>query len=140
MKAESIQEETLPHFLSAFESLTKCNLSIEVHRSLALFITYAFHTSPSSQPRTPKPSSATATRSASPLVPVATRTAQRRYTGELVAPKTLTRKQLGVKILEMYAGLLCDQGGLAEIRKFARAVTNKVSPSARWIDALPQVV
>ncbi|KAH8838367.1 hypothetical protein MCOR27_009468 [Pyricularia oryzae] len=139
MKAESIQEETLPHFLSAFESLTKCNLSIEVHRSLALFITYAFHTSPSSQPRTPKPSSATATRSASPLVPVATRTAQRRYTGELVAPKTLTRKQLGVKILEMYTGLLCDQGGLAEIRKFARAVTNK------WLLCLiseddPQVV
>lgn len=44
-----------------------------------------------------------------------------------MSPKTLTRKQLGVKILEMYTGLLCDQGGLAEIRKFARAVTNKVS-------------
>ena len=39
LKAETISESTLPHFLSSFESLIKCNYNAEVHRSLALFVT-----------------------------------------------------------------------------------------------------
>lgn len=40
--------------------------------------------------------------------------------------KYLTKKQLGIRILEMYTRLLCAQGNLVDIRKFAKTVTNKV--------------
>ena len=39
--------------------------------------------------------------------------------------KTLTKKQLGVRILTLYEQLLCEKGTVANIRKFARTVTNK---------------
>lgn len=40
--------------------------------------------------------------------------------------KCLTKKQLGTKLLGMYAGLLCEEGNTGNIKKFARTVTNKV--------------
>lgn len=39
----------------------------------------------------------------------------------------LTKKEVGVKILELYTRLLCDKSSLGDIRKFARTVTNKVT-------------
>jgi beige protein homolog 1 len=38
----------------------------------------------------------------------------------------MTKKEVGIKILEMYSQLLCERGNLMIIRKFARTVTNKV--------------
>ncbi len=111
----------MPHFMASFESLVKCNYNAEVHRSIALFITYAFHTPPGSLPRTPKPGFATS-RSTTPGLGVL-----RRPTIETGHPsQMLTKKQLGVKILEMYARLLCEKSNLGDIRKFAKTVTNKV--------------
>lgn len=127
MKAETLSEAIMPHFMASFESLVKCNYNAEVHRSIALFITYAFHTPPGSLPRTPKPGFATS-RSTTPGLGVL-----RRPTIEMgTAPSSaagsqmLTKKQLGVKILDMYARLLCEKTNLGDIRKFAKTVTNKV--------------
>lgn len=126
LKAETISEEIIPHFMASFESLVKCNYTAEVHRSIALFITYAFHTPPGSLPRTPKPGS-TSSRSTTPGLGLLRRPTLE--TGSLSAAtgsKMLTKKQLGLKLLEMYTRLLCEKSNAVDIRKFAKTVTNKV--------------
>lgn len=127
LKTETISEGIMPHFMASFESLVKCNYNAEVHRSIALFITYAFHTAPGSLPRTPKPGSV-GSRPVTPGLGMA-----RRPTAETGAPpsaaagtRMLTKKELGVRILDMYARLLCQKSNLTDIRKFAKTVTNKV--------------
>ncbi|VBB72904.1 Putative protein of unknown function [Podospora comata] len=123
LKAETISEDILPHFMASFESLVKCNFNAEVHRSLALFITYAFHTPAGSLPRTPKPISRAGTPSLSNLrrpVPVETGPSSSNGPSRL-----LTKKQLGIKFLEMYTRFLCEKTNPADIRKFAKTVTNK---------------
>lgn len=124
LKAETISEDVMPHFLVAFESLIKCNFNAEAHRTIALFITYTFHSSANSQPRTPRPSSAMG------LTVVAnSRIGLRRSTVDSLNGaniRGLTKKQVGVKILELYTRLLCQKGTFNDIRKFARTVTNKV--------------
>lgn len=127
LKAEPISEDVIPHFLTAFGSLIKCNFNAEVHRTTALFITYTFHSTATSNPRTPQPSSGVGT----PNAAVNSRIGFRRATvdsmhGSGTGLKTLTKKQVGVKILELYTGLLCQKGNYTDIHKFARTVTNKV--------------
>ncbi|KXH48996.1 beige/BEACH domain-containing protein [Colletotrichum salicis] len=123
MKAESISEEVQPHFMAALEQLVKCNYTAEVHRSLALFITYAFHLPTASLVRSPRPVSATAR---TPTSGYARRATFDSNSSSNTSPsRFLTKKQLGAKILGMYSNLLCEKGNLANIRKFARTVTNK---------------
>ncbi|KAF4122915.1 WD repeat and FYVE domain-containing protein 3 [Geosmithia morbida] len=124
VKGEAIAEETMPHFLGAFDVLVKSNLSQEVMRSLALFITHAFHSPPTSLSRTPKPSSSSSRPS--------TATTLRGANTDLVLAsngpsnfKYLPKKTLGTKILVMYSDILCEKGNLSHIKKFARTVTNK---------------
>ncbi|KAK0628604.1 hypothetical protein B0T17DRAFT_159534 [Bombardia bombarda] len=124
LKAETISEDTVPHFMASFESLVKCNFNAEVHRSLALFITYAFHRHSSSLSRTPKPSSAS--RSGTPSPGIQRRPTLETNSSQADPSKLLTKKQLGVRILEMYTRLLCEKNNLVDIRKFAKTVTNKV--------------
>jgi hypothetical protein len=126
LKAETISENIMPHFMASFESLVKCNYNAEVHRSIALFITYAFHTPPGPVSRTPKPASA-GSRSGTPGLGVLRRpTVDMSSSSAAPASKMLSKKQLGVRILEMYTRLLCDKTNLTDIRKFAKTVTNKV--------------
>ncbi|KAI6781909.1 Beige protein-like protein [Emericellopsis cladophorae] len=124
VKGELVAEEVTPHFMEAFEVLVKTNLSQEVMRSLALFITYAFHSPSASVPRTPRPVSATS-RAGTPL-------SARRPVVDLLTGNTpvngvkyLPKKALGIKILVMYSGILCEKGNLNHVKKFARTVTNK---------------
>jgi len=125
LKAETISEDILPHFMESFEILVRCNYSAEVHRSLALFITYAFHTPSGSVLKTPRPGGASHSSSPGPGI-------MKRPTLDLNSvsvaggTKLLTKKQLGVKILEMYTRMLCTKGNIPDIRKFAKTVTNKV--------------
>ncbi|KAH6630350.1 hypothetical protein B0J18DRAFT_488148 [Chaetomium sp. MPI-SDFR-AT-0129] len=125
LKAETISQDILPHFMASFESLVKCNYNAEVHRSIALFITYAFHTPPGSLPRTPKPGS-TSSRAATPGLGVFRRpTTELSPLSSAMGSRMLSKKELGIKILQMYSGLLCEEANLANIRKFAKTVTNK---------------
>ncbi|KAK3310818.1 uncharacterized protein B0T15DRAFT_51070 [Chaetomium strumarium] len=128
LKAETISEDIMPHFMASFESLVRCSYSAEVHRAIALFITYAFHTPAGSRPRTPRPPSILSGRPA----PAAGLSMLRRPTLEgghppspAASSRMLSKKQLGVKILEMYTRLLCEPASVADIRKFAKTVTNK---------------
>lgn len=133
LKAEPVLEDVVPYLVESLECLIKCNYSQEVHRSLALFITYTFHPTSgagSSHPRTPKPQSATS-RSTTP-VPRATLNVGPPI-GLGPPPKVLTRKQLGTRILELYANMLCEKGNVINIRKFARTVTNKVRQKLLYI-------
>ena len=71
LKAESLPENVLPFFMDALQGLVKSSYNTEVHRTLALFITYAFHTPSGSLPRTPKtvPGSSRTPPPAMPAVP-----------------------------------------------------------------------
>ncbi|TDZ21095.1 Beige protein-like protein 1 [Colletotrichum orbiculare MAFF 240422] len=124
MKAEPISEEVLPHFMSALEHLVKCNYTAEVHRALALFITYAYHSPTASLVRTPRPVSAVA-RSPTPGSARRATFDSNSSTNTSPASRFLTKKQLGAKILGMYTILLCEKGNRGNISKFARTVTNK---------------
>ncbi|KAK4250988.1 hypothetical protein C7999DRAFT_11321 [Corynascus novoguineensis] len=125
LKAETVSEGIVPHFMASFESLVKCNYNAEVHRSIALFITYAFHTSPGSLPRTPKPSSSSGRAITSSLGVSRRPTAESGRTPSAAGSRMLTKKEVGIRILEMYTRLLCDKTNLGDIRKFAKTVTNK---------------
>lgn len=132
LKGETISEDILPHFMNSFESLVKSNYNAEVHRSLALFVTYAFHKTWSSLPRTPRammPPSRSSTPGISSRRPLLDPTAS---ASPVASSKFLRKKQLGINILEMYTRLLCTKGSSADIRKFAKTVTNKVT-----FDGLP---
>ncbi|CAJ2504012.1 Uu.00g114060.m01.CDS01 [Anthostomella pinea] len=126
LKAEPLPENVLPFFMEAIENLVKCSYNTEVHRALALFITYTFHSPLRSYPRTPRPAS---------LIDRSNTTASSRRptietngTGEN-AVRALTKREIGIRILDMYSQLLCEKGNLAIIRKFAKTVTNKVLDS-----------
>ncbi|ORY55300.1 WD repeat and FYVE domain-containing protein [Pseudomassariella vexata] len=123
LKAESLPENVLRFFITALETLVKCSYNTEVHRSLALFITYALHANPNSLPRTPRPASSLG-RNRTLSIP--RRPAVETNVAGPKVPQILTKKQVGTKILEMYSQLLCEKGNLTIIRKFARTVTNKV--------------
>ncbi|OAA61622.1 beige/BEACH domain-containing protein [Niveomyces insectorum RCEF 264] len=136
MKVETLSEDILPYFLTSFESLIRCNYNVEVHRALALFITYTLH-SPvtASLPRTPRPLAATNRSSTSGIGlsqhNTITASLSSGSSSKSTAPVTaeaakfLTRKQLGTKFLKLYERLLCEKGSATSIRKFARTVTNK---------------
>ncbi|KAF5021959.1 hypothetical protein F66182_5999 [Fusarium sp. NRRL 66182] len=124
MKGEAVTEDTISHFMGAFEVLVASNFSQEVMRSLSLFITYAFHSPPSSLPRTPRALSIVS-RSSTPIP--RRRATPTDPTGAATASglKFLTKKQLGVRVLSMYSRILCEKGNTTHIKKFARTVTNK---------------
>lgn len=123
MKVEALPRNVLPFFIGALESLVKCSYSTEVYRLLALFITYTLYTSSVSLTRTPKSSSSTNR----PDI----RNITRPSAGDVNSPgqdstQILTKRQVGIKVLEMYSGLLCEKGNVTIVQKFARTVTNKV--------------
>ena len=114
LKSEKITPHTITLYVQAFKLLLPAAASAEMLRSLALFITYAVHWKSSSvqgrrnlQKERPKSlTSGTAALS-------------------LDVTTSLSRFDVGVEMLRLYADLLCfgDDGTL--IRKFAKTVTNK---------------
>jgi hypothetical protein len=129
LKAENFPREVFPSFVDALTSLVKSNMTAEVFRSLSLFITYAYHKPATSASRTPQGKGGTlpgrkSSISGGPRRPTVTVL----FDGKDVASMSLTKRELGNKILEMYAELLCEKGSNSNIRKFARTVTNKVDP------------
>jgi hypothetical protein len=128
MKGETFMPEVFPCFVEAFDSLVRSSLNADIFRSIALFITYALHKPMASASRTPmsrhmtigaRPTSATGrTLPPTPLPPVTD--------GKDAPKRPLTKQQVATGILEMYAELLCEKGATANLKKFARTVTNKV--------------
>ncbi|KAI1190749.1 beige/BEACH domain-containing protein [Nemania serpens] len=122
LKADPLPESVLPFFLDAIEQLVRCAYNTEVHRAIALFITYAFHLPARSLPRTPRTVSHNDQSAGSASLRRPTINNNRVAEG---AMRTLTKKETGVHILNIYSKLLCEKGNVAIIRKFAKTVTNK---------------
>lgn len=55
------------------------------------------------------------------------------FDGKDVVSAYMTKREVGSRVLEMYADLLCEKGSTANIKKFARTVTNKVYLSSYYI-------
>lgn len=127
LRAEPFQIDVFSSFMEAFTSLVKCNLSAEVFRSLALFVTYALHKPSVSAIKTPKSRHGTVTgRSAKPADPIRRPGISTDSDGKQGTATILTKRQIGTGILEMYTELLCEKGSTTNLKKFARTVTNKV--------------
>ncbi|KAI1178927.1 beige/BEACH domain-containing protein [Nemania sp. FL0916] len=122
LKADPLPDNMLPFFLDAIEQLVRSSYNTEVHRAIALFITYTFHLPSRSLPRTPKPSSyIDPSIGGGPL-----RRPGVNVTRAAEGPmRPLSKKEIGVHILNIYSQLLCEKGNIAIIRKFAKTVTNK---------------
>lgn len=142
LKAETFSRDVFPFFLEALTTLVKCNMTAEVFRSLALFITYAYHKPTSSATRTPRAQSGTLpSRSGTKSNGSRRPTINTVSDGDELTSALLTRRQLGNRVLAMYTELLCEKGSTTHIRKFARTVTNKVCPSfPSWPDHLTLLV
>jgi beige protein homolog 1 len=114
--------------LTAFRSLLNNSLTAEAHRSIALYITYAVHkpkdkTNALRHTKTvTKAVSAFATISRRSTVPISSDIHEN---PSLPSVKALSKSEVGIKMLETYAELLC-QRDTSNIKKFARTVTNKV--------------
>ncbi|KHJ35979.1 putative beige beach domain-containing protein [Erysiphe necator] len=121
LKAEAFYEDIFPSFLEAFTSLVKCNLCVEVFRSLALFITYSLYKPQASNPRNAKnalniPSTPQTSSKRPRIVTISSCESRKNY---------VTKRQCGIKVLEIYSNILCERGNTSNIRKFSKTVTNK---------------
>ncbi|KZF23043.1 beach-domain-containing protein [Xylona heveae TC161] len=130
MKTSTFPSAVTEDFLAAFKFLVSSCLSAEVLRSLALFITYALHKSESITPRTwtRKATMPLRQNSTKRTLRTASSHGSLSQSAQPSAPtetQDLSRMQLGIRILEVYADLLCNEDGTVLIKKFARTVTNK---------------
>ncbi|KAH0538184.1 hypothetical protein FGG08_005200 [Glutinoglossum americanum] len=124
MKVDTFSPEVFPEFMAAFKSLVSSNMSSDVLRSLSLFITYALHKSDHQPARTLRSRKSTLQiRQKAATSPARSGTITQFQPG--TNSNTLSRSQIGVKVLEMYSELLCEETGTVNIKKFARTVTNK---------------
>lgn len=129
LKGESFTQEVFPHFLNAFKALLKCSVSSDILRSLALFITFALQESRTLVNRPLRASSGARQLKKAPTQPLLSHSAPstRPMTPSLQAEsEKLSKKEVGVRVLEAYAAFLCDDASATEIKRFAKTVTNKV--------------
>lgn len=134
LKGEMFSREILPDFLAAFKALIKTNMSADVLRSLALFITYSLHKNNPVRPLRVKKSNVQLRRqgtfgAGSPGTSGTNLAPPVKVVSDL-STEGFTRQQIGVMVLEMYQQLLFEDGNsTGNLKKFARTVTNKVSLS-----------
>jgi beige protein homolog 1 len=145
MKAETFSPEVFPEFMIAFKSLVRSNMSSDVLRSLSLFITYTLHKSDRQSTRTLRSRKSTLQiRQKATTSPARPGTAAQPPSSGLPQLSTntsgLSRTQIGVKVLEMYSELLCEETGTTNIKKFARTVTNKVCRAVNCSNHNPNLI
>ena len=130
LKAERFFADSFDYFIAAFRSLIGGTIAADTLRSLALHVTYATNK--------PKESLSALLRPSKSLRRQRATTNPRGRGSNAPSPSTesngrersrteLTPLQIGIKVLEMYADLLCQEE-TTNVRKFARTVTNKVGP------------
>ncbi len=129
LKRDVFHSDSFEYFLEAFRTVLTVHPSGESLRSLALFITYATH---KSKRRDTSPLRPTASTKRKDVVNPRRQTLITASLGPSHPSSCLlaemSRTQIAVKVLEMYTAILCDDRNPANIRKFARTVTNRVSP------------
>ena len=129
LKGDVFYPETFSYMMKAFQSLLGATLSTESLRSLALYITFAVHRPKRNEPRPLR--STKSLRKPRQVLYRPTRSSTISFTSSGPTqdgngiPRTMTRLEIGIKILGMYTDLLCGKD-TTNTKKFARTVTNKV--------------
>ena len=136
LKGEVFTTQTFDYFLKAFTTFFSRNPSADSMRSLALYITYAIH----------KPRQAVSYPKRVKSIKLDTNVSSRRQTLSKTPPRStkqqdesisyLSQLEVALKMLEFYTDVLCHKGDVANIKKFARTVTNKVISTAAYIHNL----
>ena len=119
LKSETFTAESFEYFLEAFTSFLTRNPSADSMRSLALYITYAIHK--------PRQTASNPTRGKSARRQTLSGTSPRPSKQQDECVGYLSQPQVALRMLELYADILCHKGEDANIKKFARTVTNKVT-------------
>ncbi|KAL7271913.1 Beige protein-like 1 [Rhizina undulata] len=126
LKGEIFSREILPDFMFAFKALVKTNMSADVLRSLALFVTYSLHKHNPTRPLRVKKSNVQLRRPPALGMSASSNNGHLLKSVNDLGSEGFTRQQIGVMVLEMYQELLCEDGnGTGNLKKFARTVTNK---------------
>ena len=133
LKGEIYTTQTFEYFLKAFTTFFSRSPSADSMRSLALYITYAIH----------KPRQAVPYPTRGKSIKLDTNVSSRRQTSSSTPPRStkqqdesvsyLSQLEVALKMLEFYTDFLCHKGDVANIKKFARTVTNKVITTAAHI-------
>jgi hypothetical protein len=114
LKGDELTKDTLRPCIASFRALLESNLSPDLLRSLALSITYNLHR--------PKPPSALQKKKSIRFAPSSSRPpSSKSDSGKHVSSITL-----GIEMLRLYSSILCNSLDPTPLRKFAKAVTNKV--------------
>lgn len=124
LKIDRVTSDVLPYILDALKSISLCKTSHLGHRDIVTFITYALHDEqafPSAVSSVSKITRNGSIRSPRP------ETASRMPGG--TSGDVLTKAEIGVKVLEMYAEVLCawDSVSATLIKKFDLQVPPRVS-------------
>ncbi|KAI2794002.1 hypothetical protein POX_a00592 [Penicillium oxalicum] len=129
LKSNELTEDSIGPCIASFRALLESNLSPDLLRSLALSITYNLHRprSPTAlqkkrslrfaMPSSPRPSSSSADH-------------MRKLSGPILA----------TEILRLYASVLCNAFDLNPLKRFAKAVTNKVLAAYLSCEDEPEIV
>jgi hypothetical protein len=129
IKGEPVPEAILPDFMSAMKVLVMNNPSAEVLRSLALFVTYSLHKPGASTSKTLKAKQSSLSireHQRDPSNPSRSPLTQESSGRSVEGGGFVPQKELAVRILELYANILCEDDSTLLVKKFARTVTNKV--------------
>lgn len=128
LKGDDFTPEAFQCFAEAFKSVLMTSLSAETLRSLALFITYALQkqrqrlTAPLRSSTWTQHMRNDKTRTSSVSTPASSPRSK-----PVDSKSSLSMPEVGIRMLEVYCDLLCQQKSTGNIEKFARTVTNKVS-------------
>ncbi|KAK9450527.1 uncharacterized protein V1518DRAFT_414086 [Limtongia smithiae] len=107
LKTGSFSREAMEYFIPAFKHIILTNASVDVMRSLSLFITYALGDQQGEKRQ-----------------PYQAQDIEKSKT----APYTLS--EAGFLVLNIFTEILCDPSAIATLKRFARSVTN------RWVLSL----
>lgn len=121
LKGGELTSDTLTPCLSAFRSLMESGMSPDLLRSFALSITYTLHMPKPSASLQKKKSLRFAT---APSRPVSSKSHSEKY---------VSATAQGTEMLRLYTAVLCNPLDSTPLKKFAKAVTNKVCYKLRSI-------
>jgi hypothetical protein len=130
LKAESFSADVFPDFLEAFNAVFKCSISADTLRSLALFITYALQESRAFPARRLPSRNGGEHNGHGALGRVSSgrdraSSVNSPFNPPITSAAEVSKFEVGVQMLEIFAETLCEPGKEETINKFATTVTNK---------------
>ncbi|KAI4274372.1 MAG: hypothetical protein L6R38_006112 [Xanthoria sp. 2 TBL-2021] len=124
LKTDSFRTKSFGFFLTAFKSLLAMNMAADHLRSLAMYITYAIEQGQHEEPYLHNKTHHGVMRNSS------IQTSNPQYDTSNVSKVDhsdieLPTSQMAIRLLELYAEILCIPGNTAHIARFTKTVTNK---------------